>query len=59
MDDAYICCDNFLQDFGLESCERHSFYGAVFISDVSGSNTWCLEYLLTKFSKFMIGETIN
>lgn len=59
MDDVYICCDNFLQDFGLESCERHSFYVAVFISNVPGSDTWCLEYLLTNFSKFMIGETVS
>ena len=34
MEDVYICCDNFLQDFGTESCEEgpSSFYGVCFHS---------------------------
>lgn len=36
MEDVYICCDNFLQDFGPENCEEgpSSFYGVCFYSNM-------------------------
>jgi hypothetical protein len=39
MEDVYICCDNFMQDFGFETTEGPSaFYGVCFYIKVAVQN---------------------
>lgn len=54
MEDAYICCDNFLQDFGPENCEEgpSSFYG---VFDGHGGNH-AADFVCSNLPRFIVED---